>query len=282
MFHWNQGHLYWNFVSTELQFVQLLNQLFLAGFRLRPFSVREIPVIFAHVHLLHQKHAVSSLRWFQSFGPHSSPLDFLLRPFAFALRCYLGCIVRHPFVFAVLFLLRIRSRSWYATCGHHWLLVRAFCYDAHEVLQHKCCKWRQFLQNILSSSFSWCFFWQNAGLCNTASMSCSLKSFSASILCSLYMLIMLCPNIHSSHQKEQHWKQYKVWALCLSQFPHFTLDVLHSLIVNTSSKLLIRKLVGSSLGLPLPGISNCLLHSGHVIVPWTPLDRWISFRHCRQ
>ena len=140
----------------------------------------------------------------------------------------------------------------------------------------------QFLQNILSSSFSWSFFWQNAGRCNTASMSCSWKSFSASVLWSFLVRIMLCPKIHSSHQKEQHWKQYKVWVLRLSQFPHFTLDVVHSLIVNTSSKLLIRKLVGSSLGFPFPGIWNCLLHSGHVIVLWTPLDRWISFRHCRQ
>ena len=141
----------------------------------------------------------------------------------------------------------------------------------------------QFLQNILSSSFSWCFFWQNAGRCNTASMSCSWKSFSASVLWSFLVRIMLCPKIHSSHQKEQHWKQYKVWVLRLSQFPHFTLDVVHSLIVNTSSKLLIRKLVGSSLGFPFPEIWNCLLHSGHVIVLWTPLDRWISFRHyCRQ
>ena len=140
----------------------------------------------------------------------------------------------------------------------------------------------QLLQKNFSSSFSWCFFWQNAGRFKTASKSCSWKSFSARVLCSLLVRIMLCPKIHSSHQKEQHWKQYKVWALRLSQFPHFTLAVLHSLIVNTSSKLLIRKLVGSSQGFPLPGIWNCLLHSGHVILPRTPLVRWIPFRQWRQ
>ena len=40
--------------------------------------------------------------------------------------------------------------------------------------------------------------------------------------------------------------------------------------------------MGSSLGSPLPGIWNCLLHSGHVILPWTPLFRWIPFRQWRQ
>ena len=140
----------------------------------------------------------------------------------------------------------------------------------------------QLLQKNFSSSFSWCFFWQIAGRCNTASRSWSWKSFSASVLCSLLVRIMLCAKIHSSHQKEQHWKQYKVWALFLSQFPHFTLAVLHSLIVKTSSKLLIRKFVGSSLGFPLPGIWNCLLHSGHAILPWTTLVRWIPFRQLRQ
>ena len=80
------------------------------------------------------------------------------------------------------------------------------------------------------------------------------KSFSASVLCSLLVRIMLWAKTHSSHQKEQHWKQYKVWALRLSQFPHFTLAVLHSLIAKTSSRLSIRKLVGSSLGFPLPEI----------------------------
>ena len=140
----------------------------------------------------------------------------------------------------------------------------------------------QFLQKNFSSSFSWCFFWQNAGRFNTASKSWSWKSFSASVLCSLLVRIMLCPKIHSSHQKEQHWKQYKVWALRLSQFPHFTLAVLHSLIAKTSNKLLIRKFVGKSLGFPLPGIWNSLLHSGHVILPWTPLVCWIPFRQLRQ
>ena len=140
----------------------------------------------------------------------------------------------------------------------------------------------QSLQKNSNSLFSCRFFWQNAGLFNTASMSWSWKSFSASVLCSLLMRIMLCAKIHSSHQKEQHWKQYKVWALRLLQFPHFTLAVLHSFIAKTSSKLLIRKLVGSSLGFPLPGIWNCLLHSGHVILPWTPLVRWIPFRQWRQ
>ena len=93
---------------------------------------------------------------------------------------------------------------------------------------------------------------------------------------------MLCPTIHSSHQKEQQWKQYEVWALLLSQFLHFTLTVLHSFIAKTSSKLFIRKLVGSSLGFPLPEIWNCLLHSGHVILPRKPLVRWIPFRQWRQ
>ena len=88
--------------------------------------------------------------------------------------------------------------------------------------------------------------------------------------------------MHFSHQKEQHWKQYEVWELLLSQFPHFTLAVLHSFIAKTSSRLFIRKLVGSSLGFPLPEIWNCLLHSGHVILPWTPLVRWISFKQWRQ
>ena len=140
----------------------------------------------------------------------------------------------------------------------------------------------QFLQKNFSSSFSWSSFWQNIGRLIMASMSWSWKYFSASVLCSLLVRIMLCANIHSSHQKEQHWKQYKVWALRFSQFPHFTLAVLHSLIAKTSTKLLIRKLVGSSLGFPLPGILNCFLHSGHVILPWTPLVRWIPFRQWRQ
>ena len=140
----------------------------------------------------------------------------------------------------------------------------------------------QFLQKNFSSSLSWSSFWQNAGRLNTASMSWSWKSFRASVLCSLLVRIMLCAKIHSSHQKEQHWKQYKVCALLFSQFPHFTLAVLHSLIAKTSTKLLIRKLVGSSLGFPLPGILNCFLHSGHVILPWTPLVRWIPFRQWRQ
>ena len=104
----------------------------------------------------------------------------------------------------------------------------------------------QSLQKNFSSSFSCCFFWQNSGLFNTASMSWSCKSFSPSVLCSVLVRIMVCAKTHSSHQKEQHWKQYKVWALRLSQFPHFTLAVLHSFIAKISSKLLIRKLVGSS------------------------------------
>ena len=40
--------------------------------------------------------------------------------------------------------------------------------------------------------------------------------------------------------------------------------------------------MGSLLGFPLPEIWNCLLHSGHVIFPWTPLVRWIPFRQWRQ
>ena len=140
----------------------------------------------------------------------------------------------------------------------------------------------QSLQKNFNSSFSCRFVWQNAGLSSKALMSWSWKSFSASVLCSLLVRIMLWAKTHSSHQKEQHWKQYKVWALRLLQFPHFTLAVLHSFIAKTSSKLLIRKLVGSSLGFPLPGIWNCLLHSGHVILPWTPLVRWMPFRQLRQ
>ena len=138
------------------------------------------------------------------------------------------------------------------------------------------------MQKNSNSLFSWCFFWQNAGRSKTALMSWSWKSFSASVLWSLFSRIMLCPTIHSSHQKEQHWKQYEVWALRLSQFLHFTLTVLHSLIAKTSSRLFIRKLVGSPLGFPLPEIWNCLLHSGHVILPRTPLVRWIPFRQWRQ
>ena len=140
----------------------------------------------------------------------------------------------------------------------------------------------QSLQKSSNSLFSCRFSLQNAGLFNTASMSWSWKSFRASVLCFLLMRIMLCAKIHSSHQKEQHWKQYKVWALRLLQFPHFTFAVLHSFIAKTSSKLFIRKLVGSSLGFPLPAMWNCLLHSGHVILRWTPLVRWIPFRQWRQ
>ena len=92
----------------------------------------------------------------------------------------------------------------------------------------------------------------------------------------------VCPRIHSSHQKEQHWKQYEVWVLRFSQFLHLTLTVLHSLIAKTPSRLFIRKFVGSSLGFPLPEIWNSLLHSGHVILRWTPLVRWIAFRQWRQ
>ena len=76
---------------------------------------------------------------------------------------------------------------------------------------------------------------------------------------------MLCPVMQSSHQNAQHWKQFKLCALLLSQFPHFTPVVLHCLMTNTSNKLLMRKLVGNSQGFPLLGILNCFRHSGHVI-----------------
>ena len=114
-------------------------------------------------------------------------------------------------------------------------------------------------------------------------MSWSWKSFIASVLCSLLARIMLCAEMHSLHQKEQHWKQYDVWALSLSQFPHFTLVVFHSLIAKTSSKLLMRKLLGNSLGFPLPGILKRLRHSGHVKKgPLKSLILASSFRQWRQ
>ena len=113
-------------------------------------------------------------------------------------------------------------------------------------------------------------------------MSWSWKSLSANTWCSLLAQIMLWPVTQSSHQNAQHWKQYKLWQLFLSQFPHFTPVELHSLIANTSSKLLIRKLVGRSFRFPLPGTLLSLLHSGHVMISWRPLVRRIPFKQWRQ
>ena len=48
-------------------------------------------------------------------------------------------------------------------------------------------------------------------------------------------------------------------------FSHLTPVVLHSLIANTSSKLLIRKFVGQAFRFPLSGALNSCLHSGHAI-----------------
>ena len=58
--------------------------------------------------------------------------------------------------------------------------------------------------------------------------------------------------------------------------------VLHSLIANTSRRLLIRKLVGSFFRFPLLGILLSLLHSGQVIISWRPLVRRIPSKQWRQ
>ena len=140
----------------------------------------------------------------------------------------------------------------------------------------------QFLQKNSSSFFSCPDFPQNAGRFNTSSMSWSWKSFRANTRCSLLAQIMLCAVIQSSHQNAQHWKQYKLWELFLSQFPHLTPVVLHSWMANTSSKLLMRKLVGRSFKFPLLGTLLSLLHSGHVMISCRPLVRRISFKQWRQ
>jgi len=93
---------------------------------------------------------------------------------------------------------------------------------------------------------------------------------------------MLCAVIQSSHQNAQHWKQYKLWVLFLSQFPHLTPVVLHSWIANTSSKLLMRKLVCRSFKFLLLGTLLSLLHSGHVMTSWRPLVRRIPSKQWRQ
>ena len=53
-------------------------------------------------------------------------------------------------------------------------------------------------------------------------------------------------------------------------------------MANTSSKLLIRKLVGRSFRSPLLGTLLSLLHSGHVTISWRPLVRRIPFKQLRQ
>ena len=67
-----------------------------------------------------------------------------------------------------------------------------------------------------------------------------------------------------------------------SQFPHFTSDVLRSLIAKTLSMLLTRMFDGKSLRFPLLGTENCRRHSGHVMLSQSLLCRWISFKHWRQ
>ena len=118
----------------------------------------------------------------------------------------------------------------------------------------------------------WSFF-------NTSSM---LWSLNTSTRCSLVTRMMLCAVIQSSHQNAQHWKQYKLCALLLSQFPHFTPVEFHSLIANASSKLLIRKMVGKSFRFPLPETLLSLLHSGYVMISWWPLVRRTLFKQWRQ
>ena len=66
----------------------------------------------------------------------------------------------------------------------------------------------QILQKNLSSCFSWCSSWQNAGRFKTFLKSSSWKSFRANALCSLLALIPLRRITQSAvHQNEQHWKQ---------------------------------------------------------------------------
>ena len=109
-------------------------------------------------------------------------------------------------------------------------------------------------------------------------MSCCSKSFRARTRCSLFALIKLCAVIHSSHQNAQHWKQYELCLLLLSQFPHFTPAVWHSLMASTSSKLLIRKFVGRSLRFPLVGTWTSLRYSGHAMILWRPIHYFIKSR----
>ena len=70
--------------------------------------------------------------------------------------------------------------------------------------------------------------------------------------------------------------------LFLSQFPHLTAVVLHSLMANTSRRLLMRKLVGKPFRFPGPGTLLSLLHSGHVMISWRPLVRRIPSKQWRQ
>ena len=96
--------------------------------------------------------------------------------------------------------------------------------------------------------------------------------------------MFLCPVIHALHQNAQHWKQYKLWVLVLSQFPHFTPLLSCSLMATTSSRFTRRKLVGSSLRSPLLGTLISVLHSGsgHVKVSGRPLDRRTCSKQFRQ
>lgn len=141
-----------------------------------------------------------------------------------------------------------------------------------------------FLQKNFNSSALWSFIWQKAGLFRTFSKSCSWKSWRAITRCSLLARIMLCPVIHALHQNAQHWKQYKLWELVLSQFPHFTPLLSCSLMATTSSRFTRRKLVGSSLRSPLLGRLISVLHSGsgHVKVSGRPLDRRTCSKQFRQ
>ena len=138
-----------------------------------------------------------------------------------------------------------------------------------------------FLQKNSSSFFSWPGRGQNAGRFKTFSMSWYSNSLSARTRWSLFARIILWPMIHSSHQNEQHWKQLKLSTLRLSQFPHLTPVESHSLMANTSSKLLIRKLVGRSISFP-PGTWLSLRHSGHIMTSWRPLVLWIPSKQWRQ
>ena len=64
----------------------------------------------------------------------------------------------------------------------------------------------------------------------------------------------------------QHPKQYQLYALLFSQFPHFTSVVLHSLMAFKSNMLTMRKLDGKSWRFPLSGTSLSLWHSGYFMI----------------
>ena len=122
----------------------------------------------------------------------------------------------------------------------------------------------------------------DTGRFNTSLISWSSKSFRARIRCSLFALIKFCAMIHTSHQNSQHWKQYELCLLLLSQFAHYTPAVWHSLMPSTSSKLFIRKFVGRSLRFPPLGTWTSFRHSGHAKMSWRPLVRKIPFKQWRQ